>query len=133
MEYKLKAISNNIDNDRIIDMMLEESSNNSASGKWESKTISTNHICEKNVPVLYSTLRGVYLRKFNKSSANNYSIDFCDLERWNYRKNHMESIGLTPPSTSSDKSSTFQSVKPIKIVRARSETKMDEKSMESPS
>jgi hypothetical protein len=84
MEYKLKAISNNIDNDRIIDMMLEESTNstNSASGKWESKPISSHHICEKNVPVLYSTLRGVYLRKFNKSSSNHYSIDFCDLERW---------------------------------------------------
>lgn len=82
MEYKLKAISNNIDNDRIIDMMLEENSANSASGKWDDRNISSNHICEKSVPVLYTTLRGIHLRKFNKTSSNNYSLDFCDLERW---------------------------------------------------
>lgn len=82
MDYKLKAISNNIDNDRIIDLMLEETSTNSTSGRWESKNISSSHICEQKVPVLFSTMRGIHLRKFNKNSASNYSIDFCDLERW---------------------------------------------------
>lgn len=78
MDFKLKAISNNVNNnDTIIDLIprdldkLESSENSSAE-----------HVCQQNVPVLYATVRGIHLRKFNKTSTNNYNVTFCDLERW---------------------------------------------------
>ena len=78
MEFKLKAISNNVNNnDTIVDLIPRDGD------KLESEHFSpSEHICQRNVPVLYSTVRGVYLRKFNKSSTNNYDVSFCDLERW---------------------------------------------------
>jgi hypothetical protein len=79
MDYKLKAISNNIDSEQIIDSMLND---NSSHKSEEFKEFATDHVCERNVPVLFTTTRGVHLRKFSKSSPNNYSIAFCDLERW---------------------------------------------------
>ncbi|KAG5681415.1 hypothetical protein PVAND_010853 [Polypedilum vanderplanki] len=116
MEYKLKAISNNIDHDTIADLMSKPND------KWDSTEISSHHICQRNVPVLFSSISGIHLRKFSRSSTSNYSIAFCDLERWNFRRNHVESIGLTPPSTSSDKSTTIKSQKPpIRIVESKND------------
>ncbi|CRK99166.1 CLUMA_CG012516, isoform A [Clunio marinus] len=110
MESKLRAISNNVNNN---DTVVEFGSK--IHDLQEPKQISTpEYLCQKKVPVLFTTNRGIHLRKFNKSSMNDeYMMSFCDLERWNFR-NHVESIGLTPPSTS-DRSA----VKSIKIVQAK--------------
>lgn len=78
MDYKLKAISNNVNNnDTIVDLIKKVDSESR-----ESRPPLPDHVCQRNVPVLFATIRGVHLRKFNKSSPNNYSISFCDLERW---------------------------------------------------
>lgn len=76
MDYKLKAISNNIDNDKIAEQMVD------GNDKLIANDLSTDHFCQRTVPVLFTTIRGVHLRKFSKSSSNKYSIGFCDLERW---------------------------------------------------
>lgn len=78
MDYKLKAITNNVsNNDTVVDLIPR------ASDKGEAKESDAEHTCQRKVPVLFATLRGVHLRKFNKSSVDgNYSITFCDLERW---------------------------------------------------
>jgi hypothetical protein len=76
MDYKLKAISNDIDNDTIADMMARPSE------KGEAKEAGAHHICQRTVPVLFSSFSGIHLRKFSRSSTNNYAVAFCDLERW---------------------------------------------------
>lgn len=78
MDYKLKAITNNVcNNDTVVDLIPR------TNYKTEAKEAPAEHTCQRNVPVLFATLRGVHLRKFNKSSVDgNYSITFCDLERW---------------------------------------------------
>lgn len=77
MDNKLKAISNNVsNNDTIVDLIKE------SDDRLEAIEASSEHVCHKNVPVLFTTIRGVHLRKSNKSSSNSYSISFCDLERW---------------------------------------------------
>lgn len=76
MDFKLKAIGNNVNNNDTIVGLIP-------SDKLESKDVSpSDHVCQKNVPVLFATVRGIHLRKFNKSSPNNYNVSFCDLERW---------------------------------------------------
>lgn len=78
MDFKLKAISNNVNNNDTIADLIPRTSN-----KLESKDISpSDHVCQRNVPVLYATVRGIHLRSFNKNATNNYNISFCDLERW---------------------------------------------------
>jgi hypothetical protein len=77
MDFKLKAISNDIDNETIADLMARPSE---GADKWDSKA--AHHICQRSIPVLFSSISGVHLRKFSRSSTNNYSIGFCDLERW---------------------------------------------------
>lgn len=78
MDYKLKAITNNVNNnDTIVDLIPR--SDNKSDAK---EAPSSDHVCEKKVPVLFTTLHGIHLRKFNKSSTKNYDITFCDLERW---------------------------------------------------
>lgn len=78
MDNKLKAISNNVNNnDTIVDLITRSDESFSAKD-----SAPTDHLCQKTVPVLFATIRGVHLRKFNKSSSNNYSSSFCDLERW---------------------------------------------------
>lgn len=77
MDNKLKAISNNVNNnDTIVDLIKE------TDDRFKAIEASSDHVCNKNVPVLFTTIRGVHLRKSNKSSSNSYSISFCDLERW---------------------------------------------------
>lgn len=79
MENKLKAISNNVNNnDTVIDLI----DNNDKKRTEIYKSLKQQHICVKNVPVLFATVCGLHLRKFNKTSPNNYNISFCDLERW---------------------------------------------------
>jgi hypothetical protein len=80
MDYKLKAISNNVNNNDTISDLLPKIDDKF--GDSNSVVSSTDHTCQKTVPVLFATFRGVHLRKFNKSSTNNYSSSFCDLERW---------------------------------------------------
>lgn len=82
MDYKLKAITNNVDNDRI-DLIGNKQSDIE---KYQSKeaNVASNHICNKNVPVIFSTTHGVHLRTFDPQ--NNYTITFCDLERWVSKK-----------------------------------------------
>ncbi|CAO1393643.1 unnamed protein product [Diamesa hyperborea] len=112
MEHKLKAISNNVNNnDTIVNLIPEED------GELISNDL--NHICERQVPVLFVTNRGNHLRMFNKNWPGNYQVTFCDLERWNLRSNQLDSIGLTPePYTSSG---SADSSKSIRIVREKSD------------
>lgn len=80
MDYKLKAISNNVNNnDTIVDLIPKSGEKFDARNATQTNQ---NHTCQKTVPVLFATIRGVHLRKFNKSSTNNYSNSVCDLERW---------------------------------------------------
>lgn len=77
MDNKLKVKSNNVNNnDSIVDLIprTEDVS--------EPKPVAALHKCERNVPVLFATLQGVHIRRFNKNSPNNYSISICDIERW---------------------------------------------------
>lgn len=80
MDYKLKAITNNVDNDRI-DLIGSKQSDIENFQSREANVVS-NHICSKNVPVIFSTTHGVHLRTFDRNSTSNYTITFCDLERW---------------------------------------------------
>lgn len=81
MDYKLKAISNNVNNnDTIVDLIPKT---NEKSGVKED----SDHVCKKVVPVIFASVRGIHLRKFNKSLTNNYSITFCDVERWVRKSN----------------------------------------------
>ncbi|CAO1409276.1 unnamed protein product [Diamesa serratosioi] len=78
-----------------------------------------NHICERQVPVLFVSDHGNQLRVYNKNWPGNYQVTFCDLERWNLRSNQLDSVGLTPePHTSS---SSADSSKSIVIVREKSD------------
>lgn len=78
MDYKLKAISNNVNNnDTIVDLIPKPSDKSEVN-----KDSPADHVCKKNIPVIFASLRGIHLRKFNKSLTNNYSITFCDVERW---------------------------------------------------
>lgn len=77
MDYKLKAISNNVNsNDTIVDPIKNPDE------KSQPSKPSPDHVCHRNVPVLFASKRGVHLRRFDKSSPNQYSASFCDLERW---------------------------------------------------
>lgn len=80
MDYKLKAITNNVDNDRI-DLI---GSKQIDVEKYQTKeaNAASSHICERRVPVMFSTTQGVHLRTFDGNLSNNYTISFCDLERW---------------------------------------------------
>jgi len=79
MDYKLKAISNNVNNnDTIVDLISKMDDNKEQDASKEPP----DHVCERNVPVLFATMQGINLRKFNKHAVDNYSIQFCDLERW---------------------------------------------------
>jgi hypothetical protein len=77
MDSKLKAISNNVNNNDTIADFTSRAGDNS-----DVRDSQPSHICEKSVPVLFTSVRGVHLRKFSKSSSANYSIAFCDVERW---------------------------------------------------
>lgn len=78
MDYKLKAITNNVNNnDTVVDLISK------SGDRCKSKDASACHTCHQIVPVLFASVRGVHLRKFNKTPVDgNYSITFCDLERW---------------------------------------------------
>lgn len=82
MDNKLKAISNNVNNnDTIVDLISK------SDDRWDERGApASDHVCQRSVPVLFATIRGVHLRKFNKSSTNNYAIAFCDVERWVRRR-----------------------------------------------
>lgn len=76
MEHKLKAISNNVNNnDTIVNLIPQDQ---------DDKLILNDirHFCERQVPVLFVTNRGNQLRLFNKNWPGNYQVTFCDLERW---------------------------------------------------
>lgn len=78
MDYKLKAISKNLDNDQIDLLVLKKTHKNS-----NELLISTNHVCRKNIPVIFSTQHGIHLRTHSTNfTNNNYSVTFCDLKRW---------------------------------------------------
>lgn len=75
MEHKLKAISNNVNNnDTVVNLIPEDD------GKLNLND--TSHTCERQVPVLFVTNRGNQLRVYNKNWPRNYQVTFCDLERW---------------------------------------------------
>lgn len=80
MDYKLKAITNNVDNDRT-DLIGNKQSDIEKYQSREAR-VASSHICEKHVPVIFSTTHGVHLRTFERKSNSNYTITFCDLERW---------------------------------------------------
>lgn len=80
MDYKLKAITNNVDNDRID--LISSKQNDVEKNLNEEENVASSHICDKKVPVIFSTTHGVHLRTFDKNSTSNYMITFCDLERW---------------------------------------------------
>lgn len=79
MEHKLRAISNNVDDNDTV-TFYRKPSNNEATTSNKSKI--QEHFCDKNVPVLFTTLNGIHLRRFVKNSPNQYQTSFCDLERW---------------------------------------------------
>lgn len=70
MEHKLKAIVNNVNNDSMDSFKEHEFQRMDGP------------VCDKNVPVIFSTNRGVYLRKFCRQEANGYQTSFCDLQKW---------------------------------------------------
>ena len=76
MDYKLKAISNNVDNDQIDLIILNKQINQNIDRAGSS------HLCKKQIPVIFSTEHGIHMRTFKSNSSNNYLITFCDLERW---------------------------------------------------
>ncbi|XP_058451897.1 uncharacterized protein LOC131430723 [Malaya genurostris] len=85
-------------------------------------TISTNdlpeHFVNRSVPVLFTSQRGLQIRKFHSilhTGQACYAVQFCDLERWS---NHfkLSSVGLTPDSgkcesTASTKSNVLKYVR----------------------
>lgn len=78
MDNKLKAITNNVRSSGSAVDLIERKND-----KHDVKEAACDYRCHRKVPVLFSTIRGVHLRKLNKSSVDgNYSITFCDLERW---------------------------------------------------
>ncbi|XP_058819202.1 uncharacterized protein LOC131682046 [Topomyia yanbarensis] len=85
-------------------------------------TISSNdqpeYFVNRSVPVLFTSRRGLQLRKFHSilhTGQACYTVQFCDLERWS---NHfkLSSVGLTPDSTKSE-SITDTKAKCLKFVR----------------
>lgn len=76
MEHKLKAISNNVNNNDTIVKLIPQDQ--------DDKLILNDirHFCKRQVPVLFVTNRGNQLRLFNKNWPGNYQVTFCDLERW---------------------------------------------------
>lgn len=81
MDYKLRAISNNVDNDQIDLIILNKQIN---IDKYQTRDVQTgaSHLCKKKIPVIFSTEHGVHMRTFKSNSSSNYTITFCDLERW---------------------------------------------------
>lgn len=78
MDYKLKAITNDVDTDQL-DLIANSKQNNFD----ETNDAASSHNCAKNVPVIFSSLQGIHLRTYlTDAMSNNYSITFCDLERW---------------------------------------------------
>lgn len=70
MEHKLKAIVNNVNNDSMNGL-----------NDHELKRMD-GPVCDKNVPVIFSTNRGVYLRKLSRQELSGYRTSFCDLQKW---------------------------------------------------
>ncbi|XP_059609075.1 uncharacterized protein LOC132256590 [Phlebotomus argentipes] len=58
---------------------------------------SAGHLVSRKTPVLFCSNRGLFLRTSNNSTTE-YSVDFCDIERWN--NSRLTSIGLTPADAS---------------------------------
>ncbi len=112
MEHKLRAISNNISNDTVIHTISETTNDD------QTNYHSRQQCVDRSVPVLFSTNRGLHLRKYNRNMPNNYSITFCDLERFNLRSNHSASVGITPlnQNSSSDSGTSSKGSKSI-VVR----------------
>jgi hypothetical protein len=81
MDHKLRAISNNVDDNDTVNF-YRKSSNNEATTSSSNNSKIQEHLCDKNVPVLFTTLNGIHLRKFMKNSPTQYQTSFCDLERW---------------------------------------------------
>lgn len=79
MDHKLRAISNNVDDNDTVTFYRKSSNNEQTTSSTKS---SKEHLCDKNVPVLFTTLNGIHLRRFVKNSPNQYQTSFCDLERW---------------------------------------------------
>lgn len=77
MDYKLKAITNDVDSDQ-----LDLIGNNKQNNFDETKDAASSHSCAKSVPVIFSSLQGIHLRTHLTDAMSNYSITFCDLERW---------------------------------------------------
>lgn len=78
MEYKLKAITNNVDDSDTMTFHSSDKSKNPPSETGEAE-----QVCDSNVPVLYATMSGIHLRQFeNTSTGGKYESKFCDLERW---------------------------------------------------
>lgn len=83
MEFKLRAITNNVDDSDTMTFHPDKSKNppsETVEGEEEEYTDK----CDATVPVLYTTLNGIHLRQFvrNSKSTSKYQSSFCDLERW---------------------------------------------------
>lgn len=120
MEHKLKAITMNVCNDTII----STASTFIETNKKISQKVESGHerLTDKTVPCLFSTERGLYLKKFNRALPNNCQINFCDLEKFSART-ITDSIGLTPSSLiksmNSNGSASFSSSGKVIMVRER--------------
>lgn len=80
MEFKLRAISNNVDDNDTMTFHSDKLKNHQSETEERGEV---EQICDQNVPVLYSTLNGIHLRKYVKTSrTSKYQSSFCDLERW---------------------------------------------------
>lgn len=112
MEYKLRAISNNISNDNTGIHTISETTNDE-----QTNYSSRQRLCDRSVPVLFSTNRGLHLRKYNRNMPNNYTINFCDLERFNLKANNTDTVGIAPQSNSSDSGTSSNSFGKSFIVK----------------
>lgn len=78
------------------------------------------HFVGRSVPVLFTSRRGLQLRKFVSvlhTGHSSYTVQFCDLERWS---NHFKvsSVGLTPDSSITEASQPSGSkAKSVMFVR----------------
>lgn len=42
----------------------------------------SDYMTPRRIPVLFSTNKGLYLRKFSTISKDDYKIEFCDIQKW---------------------------------------------------
>lgn len=84
MEFKLRAITNNVDDSDTMTFHPDKSKNPPSETTVEEEEAENTEKCDATVPVLYTTLNGIHLRQFvrNSKSTSKYQSSFCDLERW---------------------------------------------------